>query len=383
MSTSPQQANLRALSELRLHPDAALVPEMPESEYGTFCLDLEARGLQVPLDVTEAGVVLDGRARLRAAKDLGWKQIEVRVVAPTDEVEFMLLAAIRRRQLDASQRAAIALELEDYEEMRDRARTRQRQNLRQHAEVATSPPRGKTRERIAAIAGVSARTAQDVITVYEHDRALFEQVKAGKVAAPQAARRVRQAATRRIGVSSPPPLPGGPFEVVLRRSALAARKPGRPLRPREALPHAAARRDQGARRPGGRGRAPLPLGGQLPPPAGARGDGGVGLHLRHEPRLGEALDRPWALGPEPARAPARRAQGRTSRHPSSRIFPTPSSRRRAAGTRRSRRAYYELIERMYPRASKVELFAPREARGPAGSSGETRRSNPSRRRRRA
>ena len=213
MSTFPQQANLRALSELRLHPDAGLVPEMPESEYGTFCLDLEARGLQVSLDVTEVGVVLDGRARLRAAKDLGWEQIEVRVVAPTEEVAFMLLAAIRRRQLDASQRAAIALELEDYEELRENARKRQRRNLRQSAEEATLPPRGKTRERIAEIPGSSPRTAQDVITVYEHDRALFEQVKAGKVSGPKAARRVRRL-RRDAGASPSPPLPEGPFEIV-------------------------------------------------------------------------------------------------------------------------------------------------------------------------
>ena len=214
MSTSPQQANLRALSELRLHPDAGLVPDMPESEYRTFCLDFEARGLQVPLDVTEAGVVLDGRARLRAAKELGWEQVAVHTVSPPDEVAFMLLAAIRRRQLEASQRAAIALELANYDARRKNARARQRQNLRQHPEVATLPPRGgKTRELIAEIAGTSPRTAQDVITVYEEDRHLFEQVKAGKLAAPQAARRVRRL-QRDAQLPPPPPLPQGPFQIL-------------------------------------------------------------------------------------------------------------------------------------------------------------------------
>jgi N6-adenosine-specific RNA methylase IME4 len=147
----------------------------------------------------------------------------------------VLLAAIRRRQLDASQRAAIALELEDYQEMRDRARSRQRQNLRQHAEVATSPPRGKTRERIAAIAGVSARTAQDVMTVREHDDELFERVKAGTLAGPHAARVVRRR-QRDARLPAPPPLPRGPFEVVLADPPWQLGNPDGPYAPENHYP---------------------------------------------------------------------------------------------------------------------------------------------------
>jgi N6-adenosine-specific RNA methylase IME4/ParB-like chromosome segregation protein Spo0J len=200
--------------ELSLHPEAALVPEMTPAEYGELRREIERRGVLVPLEITQGRVVLDGRGRLRAALDLGLPQVPVRIVEPEDEVEHMLLAALARRHLSASQKTAIALELLDYQELREAGRMRQRENLRQNAsEVATLPPRGKSREQIAKIAGASARTAQDVITVYENDRGLFEQIKAGDLAADVAARKVKRR-KRDAALPPPPPLPEGPFELI-------------------------------------------------------------------------------------------------------------------------------------------------------------------------
>src|SRR5579862_6908318 len=88
-------------------------------------------------------------------------------------------------------------------------------NLRQNrdTEGAELPPRGKTREIAARQAGVSARTVQDVATVREHDADLFEQIKAGQIAADQAARRVRRQ-LRDAQLPAPPPPPEGPFELI-------------------------------------------------------------------------------------------------------------------------------------------------------------------------
>jgi N6-adenosine-specific RNA methylase IME4 len=178
---------------------------------------------------------LDGHQRLRAACELGLDRLSVRVVAPDDEVVYLLLAALRRRQLTASQKAALALELVSYEELRAQARVRQRQNLLQHTEVATLPPRGKTREHLAEIAGVSARTAQDVISVYEGDPALFEQVKAGAVAAPLAARRVRRA-KRDAACPPAPPLPQDPFAIVYADPPWQLGNPDGPFAPENHYP---------------------------------------------------------------------------------------------------------------------------------------------------
>ena len=142
------------------------MPALSPEEFGELRDDIEKRKILTPLEVTEAGVVLDGHARLRAALELGHERVPVRRICPEDERTHMLLAALRRRQLSASQRAALALELSELEQERAQARRRQRQNLKQNAEVATLPPRGeRTRELVARIAGTGARVVQDAETV--------------------------------------------------------------------------------------------------------------------------------------------------------------------------------------------------------------------------
>jgi ParB-like chromosome segregation protein Spo0J len=132
---------------------------MSEQEYAAFRADVANRGVLVALSATSDGIVLDGRARLRAACEVGLASVPVTVVDPVDEIEFILLAALRHRHLTASQKAALAVELDSYRLAQEQADARRRSNLKQSAtEVATLPPRGKTRELAAAIAG--ARRAQ-------------------------------------------------------------------------------------------------------------------------------------------------------------------------------------------------------------------------------
>jgi N6-adenosine-specific RNA methylase IME4 len=175
--------------------------------------DIAKRGIVEPLEITANNTVLNGRERLTAAKELALQQIPVRVVSPPDEVEHIILSALQRRHLTASQRAALALDLDQYRQLRADADKRRRQNLRQNTQRATSPLRGKTRDHVAAWAGVSPRTVQDAATVQRHDPELFERIKAGEIAADLAARRVRRA-LRDANLPEPPPLPSGPFELI-------------------------------------------------------------------------------------------------------------------------------------------------------------------------
>jgi N6-adenosine-specific RNA methylase IME4 len=205
---------LRPTSALRTHPQAGLVPEVSADAYRSFRANIERAGLQEPLQVTAAGVVLDGHLRLRAASELGLEQLPVRVVAPTDELEYMVRAALARRHLSASQRAALAVDLADYRSARSEAAERRLANLKGQApEVATLPPRGKTRDRAAAWVGVSARTIQDAATVKAADPELFEQIRRGALPAERAARQIRQR-QRDDALPAPPPLPEGPFELI-------------------------------------------------------------------------------------------------------------------------------------------------------------------------
>src|SRR5207245_11251560 len=121
-----------------------------------------------------------------------------------------------RRRLWPSQRAALALKLVPYQELRERSTQRQRANLRRGAEVATLPARGeRTRDLVAGLAGTGARTAQDVITTREHDPALFERVLRGELSANTAASKTRRA-LRHASIPPAPPLPTAPFDALLR-----------------------------------------------------------------------------------------------------------------------------------------------------------------------
>jgi N6-adenosine-specific RNA methylase IME4/ParB-like chromosome segregation protein Spo0J len=206
----PQQQT----NELRLHQRAEIVPEMSAEEYAPFVADIAERGILSPLEVTAAGVILDGRARLRAARELGFDHVPTRIVEPEDEAEHMLRSALRRRHLSASQKAALALELADYHLVRQQADQRRRANLRQATDVATSPPRGeRSREYAARVSGAGARTVQDAATVREADPALFAAIKAGTLPAHRAAQRVRRE-RRHAEIGPAPQLPSGRFDLI-------------------------------------------------------------------------------------------------------------------------------------------------------------------------
>ena len=206
----------RRVEELRPHLRVGELPTLSEAEFGELKADIERRGLQTPLHMTEAGVVLDGHARLRATAELGIEEVAVLVVDDEgEEFEFMLRAALLRRQLSAGQKAALALLLCPFEQLREQANGRQRANLRRGAEAATLPARdeGRTRDLIAKLAGSSPRTAQDVITAREHDPELFERVLHGRLSANTAASKVRRR-LRDSQIPAAPPMPEGPFELI-------------------------------------------------------------------------------------------------------------------------------------------------------------------------
>jgi N6-adenosine-specific RNA methylase IME4 len=178
--------------------------------------DIAERGIQVPLEITEAGVVLDGRHRHRAALALGFEAVPVRVVDPPDQIEYMLLAAIQRRHLSESQRAATALKLHDYQERRARAEARKQANLRNGSvDVADLPHRGvRSREIAAELAGVSPRLIQNVIKVESHDQALFEKLVTGELTANRALQMIDRE-TNYASIGETPPLPPFQYELIL------------------------------------------------------------------------------------------------------------------------------------------------------------------------
>lgn len=205
----------RKPSTLRAHAEAGCIPALPEREYLELRADIELRGLLTPLEVTEENVVLDGHARLRAATDLGLPTVSVRLVSTDDELAYMLLSALRRRQLDPGQRAALALELDLVRAEKAKAAKRKAANGNGSIEVANLPLReAKTRDLAARIAGVSPRTVQEVSLVQKESPALYEEVKAGKTTAHRAAQQVLRERRRREARDAGP-MPEAPFGLIL------------------------------------------------------------------------------------------------------------------------------------------------------------------------
>src|SRR5947209_16769519 len=94
------------LHSLRPHPQAGELPRLSAADLAALKQDVREHGLQVPLAITAEGEVLDGQARLQVATELGLEELPVRVVATEDPLSFMLRAALVRRHLSPSQKAA-------------------------------------------------------------------------------------------------------------------------------------------------------------------------------------------------------------------------------------------------------------------------------------
>lgn len=359
-SQAPQSevAQSRALAELSLHPNAAVVPEMSREQYAQFIAEIVRDGVTVPLEITAEGVVLDGRQRLRAAHELGLASVPVQIVDVSDEVEHMLLRALARRHLTESQRAALVVDLKHWRERAVEAKARSNANLRRGMElpeVATLPPRGRTRELIAASVGVSARTVQEALTVRRHDPELFERVKAGDVKVHTAARRVRR--TLRDAALPPVPLmPTGPFDLVYADPAWQLGHPDGAHSPENHYPTLPLEEIKALRVPAAEDAVLFLWAVNMLMPQALEVMVAWGFSykaqlvwVKESPALGN-----WVRNQHELLLIGRKGK-----------FPTPDPEDRPGSVIQAKRGrhsekpacVYELIERMYPHASKLELFA--------------------------
>jgi N6-adenosine-specific RNA methylase IME4/ParB-like chromosome segregation protein Spo0J len=205
----------RPVSELREHPCVDLVPAMSGEEFARLVADVGEQGLLEPLKIRPDGVVLDGQHRLRAVRQLGWEQVPVRLVEPENELQFMVRSAVLRRQLNESQRAAVAVEWAGYETEQRLGLQRRKANLRHSPlDVAELPHRaGRTRDRYAKLVGVSPRLLQNAQLIRGEAPDLFQQIKAGQLSVTKAVTELKRR-QRYAQIGGAPPLPKGPFDLI-------------------------------------------------------------------------------------------------------------------------------------------------------------------------
>jgi ParB family chromosome partitioning protein len=187
---------------------------------------IEAVGLLQPPVVTADLQLIAGVRRLEALRQLGRREVDVYVAVGLDDAVAQVLAErdenTCRKELTPSEAVAFAAALEALE--KEKARQRQTAGVNQHTEASGKLPegsRGQTRDKVGAALGMSGRTYEKAKAVVEAARAdpekyggLQEQMdRTGRVNGVY--RRLKIARQAEVIEAEPPPLPQGPFRVIV------------------------------------------------------------------------------------------------------------------------------------------------------------------------
>jgi ParB-like chromosome segregation protein Spo0J len=174
-------------------------------------------GLLQPVVIRPDGMLIAGERRLRAAKLLGWTEIPVTIVDLDAIVRGEFAENAIRKDFTLSEAVAIKRALEPME------RTAAKERMREGARVGkVSTPSGKTRDKVAAVTGMSGRTLEKAEAIV--DAAEAEPERFGKLRedmdrtgrANGVYRRLKIAKQAALIRAEPPPLPGsGPYRVIV------------------------------------------------------------------------------------------------------------------------------------------------------------------------
>ena len=171
---------------------SALVPEMSDVEWEEFKDNVKKYGIRQPITVNKDLIILDGRHRVRACKELGIQKIAAIVNEMTDQqaIEFVRDTAIERRNLTKEKKIDIALKSEELmEELQNDAKKRQlealekrhKQNLSRSSSTEDNrDKKGRTDKKIADLVGAGESTVTRMRKVKKEDPDLYEKVLTGE-----------------------------------------------------------------------------------------------------------------------------------------------------------------------------------------------------------
>lgn len=177
------------------HAGADLFPMMSDEELQKLADDIKANGLREPI-ITSGGKILDGRNRLRACELAGVAPRFQGWLPPPGQspITYVVSLNLRRRHLDASERAMIGAKLIPMYEAE--AKERQRQGGREKV-PAKLPEAGEAREKVAEVVKVSPRLISDAVTVERAAKPeVAKAVQDGKVSVSAAAKALRSPASQ-------------------------------------------------------------------------------------------------------------------------------------------------------------------------------------------
>lgn len=130
--------------DLKIHPVAALFPLLEGAEFGDLCVNIKDNGLLDPI-VFDGDVLLDGRNRWRACKELGveirskqWSDLNLAVT----KEDWITSRNLHRRHLSDDQRTQIMAAILDWQ-FEQSAKDKQEQSRFSKEKPHPGPGRGK------------------------------------------------------------------------------------------------------------------------------------------------------------------------------------------------------------------------------------------------
>jgi hypothetical protein len=172
------------------HPLSAAFPAMNAEEYQALKDSIEVNGVLNPITIFE-DMVLDGWHRYTAANDLGMDCPSLEMDDSIDPIDFVKAQNENRRHLTASERTAAIVAIYKWVPT----------GTNQHSKRGDEPgsPPQKTNAELAALAGTTTRTVQQVKAAEK--AGLLEAVRDGALTAKEAAK---------IAAGKPPKAPAKP-----------------------------------------------------------------------------------------------------------------------------------------------------------------------------
>ena len=169
------------------HPVANIFPTMNPDEFNDLVSDIEKNGLLESIWLDKDGVIIDGRNRYSACLKAGIEPTFRTWEGQGSLIEFVVSLNLKRRHLTASQKACVAVEVEEH--LAIEAKERQKEAGKLYGEnhpkeelVAKLPqPLGRSRDTAAKMVGVSGRYVSDVKRIKRQSAEIFDSVASGEI----------------------------------------------------------------------------------------------------------------------------------------------------------------------------------------------------------
>lgn len=154
-------------------------PQMSKKKWREFVASVAKEGILQPIVVTKGFRVIDGKHRLKAAKELNIESVRVIIEEISEDKipAYITATKLARDDLKSGQRAALAMRFH-YNEERENGK----RNQGNRTDLTSSPIGEKvdTHDRIAKMAGVGKGSIGRLLPVYRNRPDLFELVFNGE-----------------------------------------------------------------------------------------------------------------------------------------------------------------------------------------------------------